>query len=104
LNLHAGTSAHTGDGIYGNNDGMQTFKGRHNDVKAFAEDGHASKREIKFATEKKLFATKETKKIVLLFLFSSRFSYNVVVVGKEPENLNTLTQAFAISTLAYYSK
>ena len=104
MNLHAGTSAHTGDGICGNNSGMQTFKGRHNDVKAFVDDGHASKREIKFATEKKIFATKETKKIVLLFLFSSRFSYIVVVVGEESDNFNSLTQAFAISILTYYSK
>ena len=39
---------------------MQTFKGRHNDVNAFVENGHATKREIIFATEKKIFATEET--------------------------------------------
>ena len=79
---------------------MQTFKGRHNDVKAFVEDGHATKREMKFATEKKFFfVTKEIrKKIVLLFLFSLRFS-DIVVVSKKLKNFNTLTQAFAISNL-----
>ena len=56
---------------------MQTFKGRHNDVKAFVGDGHATKGEIKFATEKKFFLQQKKlgKNRVAIFILFALFRY-----------------------------